>query len=497
MTTTPDSPTAGPQGPAGGAPAHGTGPQTFTAPPPPPAAPEPPAPGTQGPTFWDQIHRLGVTRDRSNGWFGGVCAGIANRLGVDPLLIRALAIILAIAGGFGFVAYVLAWLLLPDTNGRILLREVGRGDVTGIVLVVVLAILLMSGLSFGDGTWLGGWFVPIAALAIIFLLFNRKQDGRQPVPPTGHVHDASAPAPAYGPPPGPVGQQSYAAPATYPAQPTFPGAPVGQSAPVPPVPPVPPTAHSYGPPRPQRRGAPKGSGAIVLGLAVIGYGLGHLIDAPTGFNGSGHFLGLLIALGVTSIGALVLGLSGRRGGMASVLTVLLLGPVTVSGLIEREPFGPGEGQVVTWAPTTSGGYNLGAGEATLDLSQVQPASATTPDATVPTPPPVPSSPAAPAPTADPALPGTVDTLPGVVTISASVGLGQLVVLVPDNVILNVQSSVGVGDLDLGPFDTERSGPTGGIGTTQQRTFSTGSSETKTEIDLRVQVGFGDLTFQEK
>ena len=116
MTTTPPSAPSGqpgfetgPQDPAG----HGQ--QTFTAPPPPPHAGPGAAAGTtpsvmQG--LWDQLHRLGIQRDRSSGWFGGVCAGIARRVGVDPLLIRALVIILSIAGGFGLVAYVLAWLLL-------------------------------------------------------------------------------------------------------------------------------------------------------------------------------------------------------------------------------------------------------------------------------------------------------------------------------------------------------------------------------------------------
>ena len=32
-------------------------------------------------------------------WVGGVCVGIADRLRVDPLLIRALAVVLLFTGG--------------------------------------------------------------------------------------------------------------------------------------------------------------------------------------------------------------------------------------------------------------------------------------------------------------------------------------------------------------------------------------------------------------
>lgn len=44
---------------------------------------------------------------------GGVCAGIAEWLGVDPLLVRLAAVLLAFTPGVGLVAYVAAWWLVP------------------------------------------------------------------------------------------------------------------------------------------------------------------------------------------------------------------------------------------------------------------------------------------------------------------------------------------------------------------------------------------------
>lgn len=43
----------------------------------------------------------------------GVCGGIAERYRIDPLLVRIVAVIIALSSGVGFVLYGAAWLLLP------------------------------------------------------------------------------------------------------------------------------------------------------------------------------------------------------------------------------------------------------------------------------------------------------------------------------------------------------------------------------------------------
>ena len=43
----------------------------------------------------------------------GVCAGLAEYLGVDPVLIRLLWIIFALVVGSGIIAYIIALLLCP------------------------------------------------------------------------------------------------------------------------------------------------------------------------------------------------------------------------------------------------------------------------------------------------------------------------------------------------------------------------------------------------
>ena len=43
----------------------------------------------------------------------GVCAGIADYFGIDPVIIRLIWILLVFGYGFGFLAYLLAWIIIP------------------------------------------------------------------------------------------------------------------------------------------------------------------------------------------------------------------------------------------------------------------------------------------------------------------------------------------------------------------------------------------------
>lgn len=44
---------------------------------------------------------------------GGVCGGIAEYLEVDPVLIRLIWVIVALAWGTGIIAYIIAWIIIP------------------------------------------------------------------------------------------------------------------------------------------------------------------------------------------------------------------------------------------------------------------------------------------------------------------------------------------------------------------------------------------------
>lgn len=53
-------------------------------------------------------------RSRSDRVLGGVAGGLAAYLQVDPVLTRLAFAALVLAAGSGFLAYIIAWLLIPE-----------------------------------------------------------------------------------------------------------------------------------------------------------------------------------------------------------------------------------------------------------------------------------------------------------------------------------------------------------------------------------------------
>ena len=56
-----------------------------------------------------------LLRSRDDRKLAGVCGGLADYLGVDPVLVRIAAVVLA-AMGPGLVAYAAAWILMPQAE---------------------------------------------------------------------------------------------------------------------------------------------------------------------------------------------------------------------------------------------------------------------------------------------------------------------------------------------------------------------------------------------
>ena len=49
----------------------------------------------------------------NNKIIAGVCAGFAEYLDVDPVIIRLLWLLFALGMGTGIIVYVIAWLIIP------------------------------------------------------------------------------------------------------------------------------------------------------------------------------------------------------------------------------------------------------------------------------------------------------------------------------------------------------------------------------------------------
>lgn len=55
-------------------------------------------------------------RDSNDKIIGGVCSGIASYINVDPSIVRLLFAIISFGGGFGFLAYIILWIVLPPKD---------------------------------------------------------------------------------------------------------------------------------------------------------------------------------------------------------------------------------------------------------------------------------------------------------------------------------------------------------------------------------------------
>jgi signal transduction histidine kinase len=61
-------------------------------------------------------HPHGLARRRDERVIGGVCAGVARWMGVEPIVVRLAACVLVLANGIGLLLYIVAWVVLPDED---------------------------------------------------------------------------------------------------------------------------------------------------------------------------------------------------------------------------------------------------------------------------------------------------------------------------------------------------------------------------------------------
>jgi phage shock protein C len=60
------------------------------------------------------IARKRLVRPRRDRKIAGVCAGFAEYFDVDVTVVRAVWLITALMTGVGFIAYIVAWIVMPD-----------------------------------------------------------------------------------------------------------------------------------------------------------------------------------------------------------------------------------------------------------------------------------------------------------------------------------------------------------------------------------------------
>src|SRR5215218_5706726 len=121
--------------------------------PPTPDQPDPPAwqppPPPPGPPYRPQLRR-----SRTDKMIGGVCGGLAEYSGIDPLLWRVGFVALTFAGGSGVLVYLLLWLLMPHGDApadgrpplaRLPARRAAAGPRSPVPGITTAGLLIVSG----------------------------------------------------------------------------------------------------------------------------------------------------------------------------------------------------------------------------------------------------------------------------------------------------------------------------------------------------------------
>ena len=109
----------------------------------------------------------------------GVCAGLAEYFGIDPVIVRVVAVALVFAGGAGLLAYVAAWLLVPE-HGADPSKRPGRAATIAGAVALVLAIGTLLPLWSGPfgSHWAGPFgglvFLGLAGLGVWYLASGEK-----------------------------------------------------------------------------------------------------------------------------------------------------------------------------------------------------------------------------------------------------------------------------------------------------------------------------------
>lgn len=159
--------------------------------------------------FFSWIRSLGLVRG-DDAWVAGVCSAVAGRTGLDPLLVRGIAIVIAILGGPVVLAYAVGWALLPDSRGLIHAEEaLNRRFTPPMITIGLIAILSLTplwrgfwfeGVPFGWGMpgWLGTtlhtfWIIGLCVGAIwLIVVIARQVSGKRQAPSPGATSEFTA-----------------------------------------------------------------------------------------------------------------------------------------------------------------------------------------------------------------------------------------------------------------------------------------------------------------
>ena len=124
-----------------------------------------------------------ITRSQSDRLLTGVCGGVADYFSIDPTMVRLIWIFFTLFGGSGLLAYIIATLLIPDSNSQeryFKLDTLKSNPLWGILFILSGLILFLQYDHIFYLFWASFWgnFINISIAFVllgigIYLLYNR------------------------------------------------------------------------------------------------------------------------------------------------------------------------------------------------------------------------------------------------------------------------------------------------------------------------------------
>ncbi len=297
-------------------------------------ATEQPTPPPSGPRVTrDEMKDLGrLRRSVTDRHIAGVAGGIARHLDVDPIIVRVALVVAVFFGGAGLLAYVGAWILVPEEGTQdepLGLDERSRTLALGGVGVLALLCAV--------GDWAGAfWFPwPLAIVAAIIVWFLNRKEKRSPRGGYGYVAPPVTDDRSAG-----TGEYAYAA--------------------------EPPTSYA----RPARPRNPRKRGPVLffftLALVALAEGVLGVVDLAGAPVADSAYPAL--ALGIIALMLIVGSFWGRAGGLIAIglVAALATAGATLDSHFPEDRF--------DYSPTSASQvedvYDFDGGELTLDLSGI-------------------------------------------------------------------------------------------------------------------------------
>ncbi|MCL1600117.1 MAG: PspC domain-containing protein [Actinomycetia bacterium] len=373
--------------------------------------------------------------------FAGVCGGLGEHFGVNAWWFRWAFIILAFFGFAGIAIYIASWLLIPDEDSTESiaggwfdgLDMSDTGTLFGVVLIGVAALIIATSVFH-----ISGAIVIAVALGIIgFLLY--RGDIRPPAKTQPTVDEMievkEVEESADGTPAGTTAAVVTTSVATKPQR-------------------------THRPPKEKKPRPPKSMlGRLTMSVMLIVLSSMALIELAD-ITRIEPYEYAAAAMGVVAVGLLVGAWVGRAYWL--IFIGVLIAPVLFfsSLLPSIADWSAGDPRYMpTSADEVAESYDLGAGQMTIDLTQL-----------------------------------SADELSKVGEIDASVSLGQLIVRLPSNVGATVNAEVGVGEVTGGEiFESVLVDVYQYSGVNVEQVFTVGPPPN--DLLLNLEVGAGEISIQ--